>query len=1540
MKMRNFLLPGAFLSAVCSFQPLSAAPRTPGPSLPELVRASPPERFDKSNHSVQRETQEVSSFPHPLNLAFHHLPSNAVAVRSPISATERVYRDERAAKTQAVWALQAQPATSYGGAGMLLMGGLSVDCMTNGPVYLTNVVCQYSTNEGWTVYFDIMGGTNETAYDIFATSELAGRDITNSVWTWLESGYTCETHYFTNQATNQMFYVLTVPGADRDGDGLYDGWEWKHFGTLAQTVEGDYDGDGVSNGGAFPKNDPNLISFGLDFGANYVNGNAVAASITVWQGVPERMAVLVNDTNFEAAVWRPYQSNFVVAIETVDGRYTIWVGLRGHSSASAQTWHAVTITRDTVPPEVFITQPGGGVTSQPVLQLQGYANEPLELVRYDLTNAVNWLTNQTGYVLKQWRDTNTLRFTTNWFQCYDLTLAANANELSLTVADLAGNETTTNLTLSLDFSGDTNAPEIELVWPEDNALVAGENFTLRGQLDDVTASVMVTLNANGYSGTVNRDGYFEVSELPLAGSTNIVLVVATDAAGNSRQANRIVRRSTESLTIDPVSPGQLTTGAVVLSGTVGTSGQSVWVNGIAALVSSNSWTVEVPVSSGNVAHFEVQTGDTLASSVAAKSLTVEAATSIQPVNYTEHFQIEAGNPYYRERLTRDQEWQLDRGGGSSQSSSGSPGSCTSGITWAGIWPTEQLFAGESSCNNSYDEYTYLPFQFDQRASRFVGTGALYTSNELSSTFQYFEVLQRQAQTTVRLEAGGEPTPGVNQLIRLTLAAAANSDPWAGFYNLYTPAGGNPAAYWEVNDFEYEGDVPLPATALRVMDQPVSATVTNANVGEVFMTMPAGGKRDLPVSAPGVDYYTYDVQAEEIKAAMLGDANRDGLINDLDRNSISAANPLRFWINDDDDSGDTGGDDIPDQGDVPSLDRQLPAGADYHTAVGGDYDGVGFVDGTRDLIDFFPVYLDITNLLTLLPPSDTVKYKLKQQNEAVNVLFTPLSVAQATDYQTDSAVAQDLLGRHTIKITSAGVTIPESYLTGMVHGTNAVMLVEGRAATANPLRLVVEKDGVPVVELALPLRIGGVELMFRHLNLRDGTDAPSNLPGLPYSGDIGFQSRMEEPPNNPDSLSNGRWLVFVHGYNVSAARSHGWEAEAFKRFYWSGSRARYVGVDWLGNPDGEDVLADYHYAVMNAFQSAAKLAEKLNPLAGSKTIVGHSLGCGVTAFALVDHGLQVNNACLVDAALASECFDGDNAEDIANMAYAPWTQTADPSTPNYPRELWAADWYKRFQGGSDARQLLTWNNRFINALPVIHNFYSSTEDVLGIWPGAPTTVVIENLIQGGGLGNFAWVMQEKTKGNKLQLLGALNLTGSDYGGWGFNFMDGYLSEYPKWYVPINGNRRVKTPTEIGTVTQTLLDGSRSNPLFKSGWGAFELNNPENESVVTDAQYYTGPSWIFALYQAGATGHTIASDPVKRVHFLAEAVPALSPPAGLQPLVKALGRNYNMPALYASALWPRGPKPGTDTPLWRHSDLREVAFLYNSTLFKAVVNISNQ
>lgn len=193
------------------------------------------------------EFEDVSAFRRPLTerqVGFYYQGMKRRSLLGPISAAE----EAAVAAARAKWIAErkALGVADSGGAMMrFATSGASAVCVTNGPVFLTNTVCYFTTNEGWTVGFDIAGGTNGVLYDIFSATNLLGNHITNSLWRWEDVGYTCNSYTFTNQATNQTFYVLGMP-LDSDFDGLTDAYEK----LVSQTDPNnpDTDGDGVRDG--------------------------------------------------------------------------------------------------------------------------------------------------------------------------------------------------------------------------------------------------------------------------------------------------------------------------------------------------------------------------------------------------------------------------------------------------------------------------------------------------------------------------------------------------------------------------------------------------------------------------------------------------------------------------------------------------------------------------------------------------------------------------------------------------------------------------------------------------------------------------------------------------------------------------------------------------------------------------------------------------------------------------------------------------------------------------------------------------------------------------------------------------------------------------------------------------------------------------------------------------------------------------------------------------------------------------------------------
>ena len=368
-----------------------------------------------------------------------------------------------------------------------------------------------------------------------------------------------------------------------------------------------------------------------------------------------------------------------------------------------------------------------------------------------------------------------------------------------------------------------------------------------------------------------------------------------------------------------------------------------------------------------------------------------------------------------------------------------------------------------------------------------------------------------------------------------------------------------------------------------------------------------------------------------------------------------------------------------------------------------------VNGTRDLVDFFPVFLDIKALLKILP-SDQYDYTLLCDDPYLNYVATDLKPETVRDYLTkldsdtdelDSAGA--LSNQPVNRIGPNGHKLDTAFLDKIKNDGKGVILIEAWSKITHPLKVRVTKSGAsdPITEVELPLSIDGVEKMYRHYNLMFADGA---------SG--GIRTNLSVPSNYPDELCNDKSFVFVHGYNVNPEQARGWNAKIFKSIWWAGSKAKFYGVTWHGSESQIDnsITVNYHANVDNAFASAQPFAGLINSLNGGVTVVAHSLGNLLVGSAIHDWDARINNFYMVDAAVAIEAFDG-NATQEPLMAHEDWYQESRAADQNYTERLWASEWYQNstFFAG-DTRKALTWRNRLRDVThAAVYNFYSSGEE---------------------------------------------------------------------------------------------------------------------------------------------------------------------------------------------------------------------------------------
>ena len=489
-----------------------------------------------------------------------------------------------------------------GGGGSQITGGIPID--TNG-LWLEITSADLSL-----AYLNLHHPTNQVYAILSTTNLLSTWQIETELW-----------------PTNQDLMPFTVPTLDRqalflqaedwttvdsDGDGIPDWWIWLYFGNLNESAT-NLDTQGNTLLYDYTNSlDPNVIAFTLSATNSYANQTAVTLQVALLAGTPSYYAVLVNDPNPQDANWLPYTgTNLTANLGPSDGTYQVSVALRGLPQFAQQTWQTVQLTLDTVAPTVVITNPTVSVTTQPTVQLQGYTTKPLSAVRYDISNAAGVVTNQTGFVRAEYFDPVLFAFTTNWFQCYDLNLTNGVNTITLRVTDWAGNTTTTNFNVNLDYSTATN-PVVQVIWPPDGSQICAGTFTCRGTLDDPTAAVTAQItdtngNVTALIGLVERNGNFWLENLPLTGGPNTLAIAVTNAAGLGTLTTLTLTQGSITLAMDPVPPEQLWQPTLNVSGTVSDTGCTLSVNGVDAVNNGDGtwYALRVPSSPGGVASFDL-----------------------------------------------------------------------------------------------------------------------------------------------------------------------------------------------------------------------------------------------------------------------------------------------------------------------------------------------------------------------------------------------------------------------------------------------------------------------------------------------------------------------------------------------------------------------------------------------------------------------------------------------------------------------------------------------------------------------------------------------------------------------------------------------------------------------------------------------------------------------------------------------------------------------------------------------------------------------
>ena len=650
------------------------------------------------------------------------------------------------------------------------------------------------------------------------------------------------------------------------------------------------------------------------------------------------------------------------------------------------------------------------------------------------------------------------------------------------------------------------------------------------------------------------------------------------------------------------------------------------------------------------------------------------------------------------------------------------------------------------------------------------------------------------------------------------------------------------------------------------------TKTDSAEGVRFKLEPLS---DTPVNGFVDDLYM-------IRAGFNVDLNRDGHIEDTE---IPEKNtPYYFWINNDTEINAAKGDDIPGP-----------------TRTTSDCNN-DHVDTLRDLVDFFPVNLNINQLIRIYPPDGATRYILRQKDSAVNLVHASV-VAWNTGWLNQQCGMKNFGDTLNQPLDAAKVhrltpeyELPAEFLESVISKTYSVILFEGNKCTKEPLIFSIERQGVKLAEFELPLQLNEVETMYRQLNLRDlaTTYDGVRLPEQPNS--FSQPTQTSEPKGLPDSQTQNKYFVFIHGFNVNGQEARGWNSEMFKRFYVLGSQARFVGVTWRS-----DTSPDYHEAVFRALLAGEGLTSRLGFTGGSPiTVAAHSLGNLVACNAIERGGLKPAAYLAINAAMPAEAFNAsyNSSTQAANMTESSW-RTYDPY-------LYSRNWCKLFSS-SDPRSRLTWCGQFTKAAPYMYNYFSPGDDVLAKADSVKSASVISLLLrQGFNFSSNAWKFQELMKGLGWYSSGASFWVSRSQGGWEFN---------ENWFYWGDDEEYLQVQYSPADALTIPLEYLRVKPFF--------------------SPFYA--TEVFSAFPNIATAK--AREPKVIYDLLARGLPAGSYAAAISYLSGNVGFNFDMEQEgRESAYWPTAEHERSDQKKrWLHSDFKNVALPVISRTYTSMINV---
>jgi hypothetical protein len=618
--------------------------------------------------------------------------------------------------------------------------------------------------------------------------------------------------------------------------------------------------------------------------------------------------------------------------------------------------------------------------------------------------AARWLT-VAGRVTDA-ADSVTVRVNGQWadgvadgsFHVVRFPLAPGTNRIEVTAIDAAGNCATQAVNVLHDAADDHQAPQVDLDLPYDEVIAGGQTSVLatttlpaeerlfvRARCDDETAALHCAAFSEGGEwtrGDVVQAGNDAWLSLPLAPGTNRLAVWAVDAAGNTGQLERLAIRDTNLLfVITNPSPYQIVgdTGVVVEGwADARFAGAEITVNGVACEV----------LPDGAHVSFRTRSPVPLAGPFTALRghAVVGGRTYIcDPVAAS--YIIRA----WRAAQVRFEQESLDTCGAYVWSLTRNPYIPPHTRRTSTTFTSQQQWDADSAVRTVDEES--LATEDDLTVD--VG-GHLQIIHLVTTNIAHEAHPEPGAPTGLRMGTEHEVSEFRNHCGRHEQSLRDTRSDRLSF-RLVSATQCTESVLFRFFDFDHGRRPGSPICPSNITFRGQRGFWHSGNVAFV---VPLEMNREYAISASDFTWpdFAYPNGARGTHSGhwlsfsgftntvvtmnLVPDWNHDRVINAADAEQALVGGPFRFWINDDDDSGDVANEDTPGQG--------LWGGskADH---------GESWVNGRCDLLDFFPVWLDLSRPLASLSPSDGFEYRLRHAGGAVNAVYSDLPRAQAARF---------------------------------------------------------------------------------------------------------------------------------------------------------------------------------------------------------------------------------------------------------------------------------------------------------------------------------------------------------------------------------------------------------------------------------------------------------------------------------------------------------------------------------------------------------------